>query len=422
MQNFSKYSVKNLIANVDSKEYTKQTLISLFRCFLESAIDAKEEAVILLKLSDEFLNESFLSKIKYSSSNVYLYSQRHIQDYECITADNKIEKDEFLIIIADRFSLILYWEKTSNSIYDVRYSLNGEDSLHVIKHLQSLYTDNKLEQKLEEIRKDRRNNDKQTSIIRKLGDMLDAQHRDLLCSNLAIEELEKEIKTDDNIVDFDKVASSIAHEIRNPLGMLSLYSKIISKNINKLTVPETQAEIIDSIENASYVINDSCTGLDKILTGLVDYAKPLKLDREMFCVSEAIDEVYALVKPSFEEKNISLNNLSKESIEIDFDKTRLKQILLNVLKNALETSRDGGKVEIKTTRYDNDLYIDIKDEGYGVSKENVDKIFNPYFTTKKDGTGIGLAESKKIMRAHGGELALLSTSKEGSIFRLTLPL
>lgn len=217
--------------------------------------------------------------------------------------------------------------------------------------------------------------------------------------------------------DFKKTASHTAHEIGNPLSAMELHSKIISKKLENLSKEES----VDSIKTSIGCILNSIEVLKNITNGLKNFSKDIELNIQRADLTKAAEKTVETIRPTFEEKNIDLAMHQTESIFAQFDETKTQQIIFNLLKNALEASTEGGKVDIYFISENNEIKILVKDTGCGVYCKNAEKIFLPNFTTKMTGSGIGLCESKKIAMAQNGNLRLVSTGKNGSVFELTLP-
>lgn len=217
--------------------------------------------------------------------------------------------------------------------------------------------------------------------------------------------------------DFQKTASHTAHEIRNPLSAMELHSKIISKRLDNLGNEES----VYSIKNSIDCILNSIEVLKNITNGLKDFSKDIELDIKKQDITASVQKTVEAIRPTFEEKNVDLALHQNESIIAQYDETKTQQIIFNLLKNALEASCEGDKVDVYFTQANNEISILVKDTGCGVSNKNREKIFLPNFTTKETGSGIGLCESQKIARAQNGDIKLVSTGKNGSIFELTMP-
>jgi signal transduction histidine kinase len=216
--------------------------------------------------------------------------------------------------------------------------------------------------------------------------------------------------------DFNKKASHTAHEIRNPLSAMELHSKIISKRLDSLN-----EDSISSIKSSISCIMNSIEVLKSITDGLKDFSKDIEIKTKKTDITKTVSNVVEMIRPTFEDKKVQLNLQEAEGIICEFDENKTHQVIYNLLKNALEASCQGDSVDVYFTDNNTKASVLVKDSGCGVKKEHEDKIFYPNFTTKKFGCGIGLCESKKIAKAQRGNVRLVSTSKKGSIFELTLP-
>lgn len=212
--------------------------------------------------------------------------------------------------------------------------------------------------------------------------------------------------------DMQKTFSHTAHEIRNPIAAMELHSRIILKKIEM-----GQADnAITSIE----CIMNSLGALKGIADGLSSFSKGVELSKQKANISILLKNVVEIMRPAFEEKKVELNLIENGIYVIQLDANKIQQVLINLLKNALEATEAGGKVDVWIESF-NDICVLVKDTGSGVSERNREKIFYPNFTTKKTGSGIGLCESRKIARAHNGNVVLQETSAKGSTFALRLP-
>jgi len=443
-----KTSINDLFDYIEPDSYTRQTLVSIFRCFLETIIENRYPSVIFARLNNAQAFQGLLNRLKYTESKVYAYSD-NIEGFNNIVTEHQgIENDEFLIILAERFSACIYWNelqpsKAAKPLFGLSTpapqwnesesgvfglcegfcSMNPEEVKSIIEFLQEIAYDENVEKDLSKILQDRRNNEKFTTILRKLVTNLESRQRDLICANTELKDLYQKTVNDQKLLDIGKLYSTMAHEIRNPLGMISLHAKIISKNIEKLELKDK--EILESLMNSTNSINSASQNLETLLTELIDYSKPMSLEKTETSLEKVLLEVINLIKPSFDANNVNLSfeNLLNKNYKVNFDGSKINQAVLNIIKNALEISKskDEVKISIDYNKEENSILIKISDEGVGISPEHREKIFTPYFTTKKDGTGLGLAQAKKIMEAHGGNLLIASTSEKGTTFIMSLP-
>ncbi|MFH0702703.1 MAG: ATP-binding protein [bacterium] len=424
-------SIRELMVHITVDMYTRQTLVSLFRCLLETIIESSYGSVILIKIKNDQSFQGLLNRLKYSKSKAYFYSEyEEIKEFKNIKLNNpKLENDEFLIIVAERFSASLFWDENISKVFGLCEgfcSLNPNDSRQIIDYLQSISFDESLEEDVNNIKQDRRSNENFTKILGKLVASLESRQRDLICANTELKELHRKTLQTEKLAAIGQLCSTIAHELRNPLSMIDLYGKIITKNVEKICAKIKDTKITDSLNNASMSICNASMSLEKLLTELLDYAKPMSIEKTKGNLEEALNQVINLVKPSYEEKMVELffNYRLNDDISVNFDRIKLNQAFLNVVKNALDVSKQGDIIEVFVDcRLGDDIvYIKVKDQGPGILSQDKEKIFTPYFTTKKEGTGLGLANARKIMEAHQGSLIIISTSPKGTIFGLTLPI
>ncbi len=207
----------------------------------------------------------------------------------------------------------------------------------------------------------------------------------------------------------NRLLSTVVHEVRNPLGVINLHAELILKNPGKAAM-------------SAEVISRTSADLERILTELLDYSRPLTLETARNDIARAVNETICLIRPSYEDAKVelALENRLEEKALISFDRIKIFQALFNLLKNALEASKPGDKVEILLKRERDDVLIRISDQGPGIPVENREKIFEPFFTTRKKGTGIGLARTKKILEVHDGSLCIDPDKTGGAAFIIKL--
>jgi len=421
-----KTSIRDLFDYVEPDSYTRQTLAAIFRCFLETIIENRYPSVILARLKNSQVFQGLLNRLKYTESKVFAYSD-NIEGFDNIITDHAgLENDEFLVIVAERFSACICWNEAESDVFGLCKgfcSMNPDDVKLITEFLQEIAYDKNVEKELSEILQDRRNNEKFTTILRKLVTNLESRQRDLICANTELKDLYQKTVHAEKLTAIGLLCSTIAHELRNPLCMVGLHAKIISKNIEKLEIKDT--EILESLTNSANSISNASQNLETLLTELIDYSRPMSLEKNETNLEKTLLEVINLIKPSFEADsiNLSFKNKLTHSYKVLFDSAKVHQAVLNIVKNALEVSKQGDKVKVilDCNNDDDSISIKISDEGPGISDEHRKKIFTPYFTTKKDGTGLGLAQARKIMEAHGGNLLISSTNDKGTTFILSLP-
>ena len=216
-----------------------------------------------------------------------------------------------------------------------------------------------------------------------------------------------------------QLSAGIAHEIRNPLTSINFNVHLLAK---KLVVADAAKGLID----------DTLEGIDRIKTlvkGMLDFAKPslpcLKSDSILRVLKDSI----ALIDSQLKKKGIDvIVDLNENFPEVIFDSHQIQQVFVNLLLNGMEAMPEGGVISI-TSRMEkapgkqgDHVVLHCTDAGTGISRENLSKIFNPFFTTKPEGTGLGLAIVYKIMEQHNGSVDVVSEEGKGTTFILRFPI
>ncbi|MDY0361719.1 MAG: ATP-binding protein [Desulforegulaceae bacterium] len=223
--------------------------------------------------------------------------------------------------------------------------------------------------------------------------------------------LKKEIALNERLATVGKLAAGVAHEIRNPLSSIKGFSTCIKEN------PENFPQ---SIQISNLIINE-VERLDKVVGQLLDFARPINLIKEPVILSHLLNETIQLIEREAIEKNIEIIRSFDNSITIEIDRDKIKQVFLNILYNALEATNQKGKITIELKSDDDKNILKFSDSGTGISEDAMPHIFDPYFTTKPTGTGIGLAISRNILLAHNGKIYAESSKNSDTIFYIEFP-
>ncbi len=228
-----------------------------------------------------------------------------------------------------------------------------------------------------------------------------------------------------------KLARGLAHEIRNPLNAIHLSLQLIgdtndggciNKNDEVKTAAANAAHNKDEVNECLDIIKDEIKRLDETVTRFMQYSKDIILHKELIDIDKLIDKAVKITAPVFEQKKALVEFIKNENggIKCFADEALLYQVVFNILKNAVEAISDGGRIKIITGIENNIVNIGISNNGTEIKDSDIRKIFDFYFTTKIEGSGIGLALGKKIIEAHGGEIKVKSTPVETE-FNIKLP-
>jgi signal transduction histidine kinase len=216
------------------------------------------------------------------------------------------------------------------------------------------------------------------------------------------------------------LAAGLHHEIKNPLAALSLHVQLLEEEIAGPTVSDEVHEMLS-------VIKTEVTRIGAVLENFRDFASIGQLNQAEVDLSQLIDRQVRLIGPQADRQNIevSVEFPGDKVAPVIADRVRLEQVLLNLLVNAMEAMPNGGKLTVRASAIETGdaetVCVEVADSGPGVPENIRDRIFDPYFTTKSDGTGMGLALCDKIMRQHNGSLEFHSSAC-GAVFEMTLPI
>lgn len=225
-----------------------------------------------------------------------------------------------------------------------------------------------------------------------------------------LRELELHQERNQRLIAMGEMAAQIVHEIRNPLCSIELFSSMLEKDL----VDPAQKGLATGISTG-------ISNLNNILTNMLYFAKPGKTVLKRIRLDKVLEETVRMFVPFMESREVKVEKVFFAS-EISGDGEMLKQVFMNIIINALQAMPEGGRLDIIMHRKEGEsVSVDIKDAGPGIKHENIEKIFDPFFSTKDNGTGLGLAISAKIMQAHGGYIKVESEENKGSTFSLCFP-
>ena len=222
---------------------------------------------------------------------------------------------------------------------------------------------------------------------------------------------EEVLHRQDKLAAVGQLAAGVAHEIRNPLTSMKGYAEF-------LTLDEKDPERLEFIN----IILDEIERVNTIVEDFMVLAKPKMVELEEKNVVPVIKNVVSLLEFEARKKHVKLSfDCPHEIIQIECDENRLKQVFLNFIKNGIEAMPNGGELHVKTTIHNNNVQISIQDTGVGIPKEKLKQLGEPFYTTKKNGNGLGLMVSFKIIENHNGKVFVESEPDKGTIFNILLP-
>jgi PAS domain S-box-containing protein len=227
---------------------------------------------------------------------------------------------------------------------------------------------------------------------------------------------EARLRRAENLASLTTLAAGVAHEIKNPLGAISIHLQLLQKALAKTKQQDGKTE------KYLGVINEEVDRLNRIVVDFLFAVRPMALELREGDINKLIKEVTEFVTVEMKQLKIKCAlELGENLPKILMDDRLIKQALLNLIKNAQTAMPDGGTFTVTTTGTDSEIKIQLCDTGVGISEKNISKIFEPYFTTSESGTGLGLTMVFKIIKEHQGEITVESSPGKGAKFEIILP-
>jgi two-component system sensor histidine kinase HydH len=227
-----------------------------------------------------------------------------------------------------------------------------------------------------------------------------------------IRKMERKLERSRRLAALGQMATAVAHEIRNPLGTLRGFAQYC----------RSQAE--ENSENHQYaeLMMSEVDRLNQTISGMLQFSRQREPDMTEVDMKELLEKTATLMAPDFISHNISMHLDVEEDVRIEADPDMLLQVLLNLIGNSIHATPEGGKITVSVKRSGETVRIEVKDTGRGMTESERDKMFNPFFTTRKKGTGLGLAVSHQIVEQHDGHFETESSPGKGTTITVVLPL
>jgi len=238
------------------------------------------------------------------------------------------------------------------------------------------------------------------------------------------------------------LAASVAHEIGNPLNALHIHLQLMEREVRKLRGEEWRltgdkkaatragrqatpdlAETAQKLDQYLDVAKGEINRLDYIVTQFLGAIRPAPLQLKLNTLNDVVEKTLELLRPEIENRGVTVKTrLARHLTATPVDSAQLQQVLVNLIKNAAQAMTTGGTLTLQTGETSDDVWVSVADTGGGIPQEQINRIFEPFYTTKKKGTGLGLMIVQRIVRAHNGRIELDSQVGRGTTFRIWLPL
>lgn len=217
---------------------------------------------------------------------------------------------------------------------------------------------------------------------------------------------------EDKMRSIGRLVAGMAHEIRNPLSSLKVFAQLLP----------TKFDSAGFREEASRHVPAEIERLDQLVSDLLDFARPRPPNREPFSVAEAVEGVVALFRRNAGEKEIEVRTEVSRKLFVQADRNQIRQVLINLCMNSLQAIPRGGRINVSARRLGRMVEILVADNGSGIAPEDLNRVFDPFFTRRPDGTGLGLYISYQYTKENGGEIEIESSVGAGTKVFLRLPL
>ncbi|HWP93228.1 MAG TPA: ATP-binding protein [Thermodesulfobacteriota bacterium] len=227
-------------------------------------------------------------------------------------------------------------------------------------------------------------------------------------------EMQKRLIQKEKLASLGEMAAGVAHEIRNPLGGIKMAVGLIRGDLGEKSFTTDMLDsILSGIKDIENIIND-----------LLDFTRETKLEKEYYNIARIIRGVVNSFHREIREKRIQvLYDRFRDDINLNVDGIKIRQVFANILKNAIEAiNHEEGRILINLYNNESYVFIEFIDNGIGISKENLQRMYHPFFTTKPNGIGLGMAIVKKIIDLHKGDIDIRSVPEEGTRLKITLPM
>ena len=408
-------TLSKYIYEYSEREYRKETIEGLFRSVLQPVIsNQKIEAYVFLKLNKTEPFESMLTRLKFSGAEVFGFSENIKNNY---TKEKLWGQTEFIVVLSRRYSACLIWDYSLSAIKGTSNICLLYNSKIISDITKTILENSNLDIKeiLEKYQPDRRENLAMNISVNKIVDILDDKNQDVI----SIQNENYQMSAEDDIYKTAEIvadkAKFIAHEIKNNLSIINLYSKIIEKRLQNEALSK---EVSEAMENSLKNITNASENVSSLIGDLRCLSTPYMTE---ISLKQLVDTVALMSreKADIAKVGLSVDDFSDKTIFTD--KIKLECALTNVIFNAIEACSQGCKIKIQVVQTDSFIEIHIRNNGEVITDDIKSKIFEPEFTTKSKGNGLGLAICKRQMQLINGDIVLEYSTKQETSFVITIP-
>ncbi len=228
---------------------------------------------------------------------------------------------------------------------------------------------------------------------------------------------EARLRRAESLASLTTLAAGVAHEIKNPLGSIGIHLQLVNKVLDRSSSAESE-----SLREYLDIIAEEVERLNGIVVDFLFAVRPMDIQLQDSDLNSLIEDMVEFVRYELQEADIRLTlDLDERMPSLRLDEKYFKQVLINLIKNAIHAMPEGGELRVASERRGDEVLLRVSDTGVGMNDEVIHKIFEPYYTTRDNGSGIGLTLVYKIIREHMGDIAVMSEEGKGSTFTVSLP-
>lgn len=225
--------------------------------------------------------------------------------------------------------------------------------------------------------------------------------------------MEEQLARQEKLTAMGHLASGVAHEIRNPLNAVSMIAQRLQREFEPRADGSEYRELTTTLASESRRIN-------AIITQFLQFARPAPLNKTPLRLDQLVGHVAALLQGEAGQRGITISQECRQVREISADGDKLTQALLNLVRNSIAACSPGGRIALSCRQLGEEIAVEVQDNGAGIAPEELDKIFNLYYTTREEGSGLGLSIVQQIVTQHGGKIQVASQPGQGTRFTITL--
>jgi two-component system, cell cycle sensor histidine kinase and response regulator CckA len=231
--------------------------------------------------------------------------------------------------------------------------------------------------------------------------------------------LEKRAADAEALSTMGTLAMNLAHEVRNPLNAAVLQLHLLERDVGKLHLDETKSK---ALLKRTEIVGAEIGRLNRLLTEFLDLARPRGIAREPVHLGSLVEEVLALESGTASSSGVTIEkDLDADGCVAIGDHEKLKQVMINLVVNAIEAMKEGGRLSARATCEGSNVVVTLEDTGVGIEQAHMQEVFEPFFTTKEAGTGLGLSIVRKIVDQHGGDVRIESARGKGTRVTVAIP-